>query len=586
MKRLFYVLLIIVALAAASIAGIYLAGSTPVLVGSMVMNYFRNEKNPPGTIALDLRQAATVAPVASNGDDLGGDWPNYNRSLSSERYSPLAAINTKNAAQLKVLCTYDTKIHGPFEVGPLVVDGALIGTTALDIFSIDAATCKENWRTSEKGKLNLLPVNRGAAYLDGRLFRGTLDGNLRAYDFKTGKRLWETNIVDPKTGGIVSSAPIAWNGLVFISAALGDYKGVRGRVYAIAADTGKIVWETYTVPKLPEDVARGPQGVMPADEMAKTWGNAPDVPISGGGSWTSYTLDPASGHLFVPVGNPSPDFAEAVRPGPNLFTNTVLELDAMTGAYVRHYPIMDADWHDWDVSNTPALVTTRGGKQLVAFAPKDGHLYGFDRADGKRLYRNPVTRIENADAKFSTTQTVHFCPGSVGGGEWNGVAFDPATNLLFTGQDEWCASVRLQAEAKVIAAKEGQSWMGQQAQGNPLNSMGSSDPYTSWAGWLYASDADTGAWAWRAKTNYPILSGVTPTAGGILMFGDMGGNFYVLDSANGKVLWNQKLDGAIGGGVITYMAGGVQRIAVAAGLTSPLWPTEITTGKIVVLGTN
>ena len=144
-------------------------------------------------------------------------------------------------------------MHEPSETGPLVIDGALIGTTALDIYSIDAATCKENWRTNEKGALGMLPVNRGAAYLDGRLFRGTLDGNLRAYDFKTGKRLWETQVLDPKTGAIVSSAPIAWNGMVFVSAALGDYKGVRGRIYAIAADTGKIIWETYTVPKQPED---------------------------------------------------------------------------------------------------------------------------------------------------------------------------------------------------------------------------------------------------------------------------------------------------------------------------------------------
>ncbi len=584
MKRFWKVLLIFLVLIAAGIAGTYIAGSNPIQVGSMVMNFFRSADNPAGTIALENKNPVTASAAAPSPDTLNGNWPSYNRTLTSDRYSPLASINTANASQLKVLCTYDTKVHEPSETGPLVIDGALIGTTALDIFSIDAATCKENWRTNEKGSLGLLPVNRGAAYLDGRLFRGTLDGNLRAYDFRTGKRLWETKILDPKTGARVTSAPIAWEGMVFISAALGDYKGVRGRVYAIAADTGKIVWETYTVPKQPEDPDRGPQGAMPTAEMAKTWQNPPDVPISGGGSWTSYTIDPVSGHLFVPVGNPSPDFADEVRPGPNLFTNTVLELDAKTGAYIRHYPIMTQDWHDWDVSNTPALITTRGGKQLVTFAPKDGHLYGFDRTTGERLYRNPVTRIENADVKFSTTESVHFCPGAVGGGEWNGVAFDPARNLLFTGQDEWCSSVKLEAEAKIIATKDGQSWMGQQATGNPLNSMGAQDPHSQWAGWLYASDADTGAWAWRAKTNYPIISGVTPTAGGIVMFGDLGGNFYVLDSTNGKVLWNQKIGGGIGGGVVTYMAGGAQKIAVVAGLVSPIWPTEITSGKIIVLG--
>lgn len=580
MKR---ILLVLVVLAAAAIAAIHLSGSNLIQVGSMAMNFFRSADNPAGTIVLETRQAVTTSKEAAVVDTLNGNWPSYNRTLTSDRFSPLDSINVQNAPQLKVLCTYDAKVHEPFEGGPLVIDGALIGTTALDIFSIDAATCKENWRTNEKGALGMLPVNRGAAYLDGRLFRGSLDGNLRAYDFKTGKRLWQTNIVDPKTGALVTSAPIAWNGLVFISAALGDYKGVRGRVFALAADTGAVVWETPTVPPAPEDVARGAVGAMPLDDMVKTWGNATDVPISGGGSWTSYTLDPVSGHLFVPVGNPSPDFAESVRPGPNLFTNTVLELDARTGGYIANYPTNPPDWHDWDVSNAPAVVTTRGGRQLVTFAPKDGHLYGYDRSTGQRLYRNPVTRIENADVKFSTTGKVHFCPGAVGGGEWNGVAFDPARNLLFTGQDEWCSSVQMQAEDKVIATKDGTSWMGQKV-GNPLNSMGQQDSHKLWAGWLYASDADTGAWAWRAKTNYPIISGVTPTAGGVVMFGDLGGNFYVLDSATGKVLWNRKIGGGIGGGVVTYTAGGSQKVAVMTGLVSPLWPTEITSAKLVVLG--
>ena len=113
----------------------------------------------------------------------------------------------------------------------------------------------------------------------------------------------------------------------------------------------------------------------------------------------------------MPVGNPSPDFADEVRPGPNFFTNTVLELDAKTGAYIRHYPIMERDWHDWDVSNAPALVTTRGGKELVTFAPKDGHLYGFDRNTGQRLYRNPVY-------SGVTTRFWSECDAVCGPSEW------------------------------------------------------------------------------------------------------------------------------------------------------------------------
>jgi glucose dehydrogenase len=130
-----------------------------------------------------------------------------------------------------------------------MVEGALIGTTEFDIFSIDPSTCAENWRVHEEYPAYILPTNRGAAYLDGRLFRGTDDGRVLAYDFKTGKRLWETTIADVKTGEDVPAAPIAWEGLVFIGNAGGDFKGAKGHMYALDAKTGKIVWQFFLVPK-------------------------------------------------------------------------------------------------------------------------------------------------------------------------------------------------------------------------------------------------------------------------------------------------------------------------------------------------
>ena len=170
-----------------------------------------------------------------------------------------------------------------------MVESALIGTTEFDIFSLNPATCAENWRTHEDYPPSLLPANRGAAYLDGMLFRGTQDGRVLAYDFKTGKRMWETTIADPKLGESVPSAPIAWDGLVFVGNAGGDFKGGKGRMYALDAKTGKIVWEFFLVPKAEGEAVRGPQGASPLDTA--TWKNAPGIPISGGGTWTSYTLD-------------------------------------------------------------------------------------------------------------------------------------------------------------------------------------------------------------------------------------------------------------------------------------------------------
>jgi alcohol dehydrogenase (cytochrome c) len=542
---------------------------------------------PPGTLTTEQNAAYKGAPApapatATAPASAAGDWSSYNKTLTSERFSDLSQINTQNVGKLKVLCTYDTKQFTSFETGPIMVQGALIGTTEFDIFSIDPATCAQNWRTHEDYPGYILPTNRGAAYLDGMLFRGTEDGRVLAYDFKTGKELWETTIADTKKGEAVPAAPIAWNGLVFIGNAGGDFKGGKGRMYALDANTGKIVWEFFLVPKSEGDTVRGPQGVSPLDNS--TWKNVLGAPISGGGAWTSPTLDPATGLLYIPVGNPEPDFDIGAREGENLYTDSVVVLDAKTGTYKSHFKIVPRDWHDWDVSNPPAVIRTTGGKKLLAVSPKDGFLYGFDLADNKLLYRTAVTTIENADAPFSTDKDVHFCPGAGGGEEWNSPAYDPRTNLIFTGDLDWCSTVKLQTREEIAAVPLGQPWTGERTI-NPFNKFGKfTRADGEWAGWLHAVDADTGVWKWRLKTNYPILGALTPTAGGLVFFGDVGGNFYAVDGATGQKLWGQKIDGAIAGGVITYAVNGVQKVAVATGFVSPAWPLQIRTAKIAILG--
>jgi alcohol dehydrogenase (cytochrome c) len=554
---------------------------------ALTRNYLLSWFAPRGTTTTEsnaaYKAADAVAPAApaeaSSPSVTAGDWPSYNRTLTSERYSPLSQINTKNVGKLKVLCTYDLGQFAAFESGLIVVDNALIGTTEFDIFSLNPATCAENWRTHEVYPPSLLPANRGAAYMGGMLFRGTQDGRVLAYDFKTGKRLWETRIADAKLGESVPSAPIAWDGLVFVGNAGGDFKGGKGRMYALDAKTGKIVWEFFLVPRAEGEATRGPQGATPLN--MSTWNNAPGIPISGGGTWTSYTLDPKTGRLYVPGGNPAPDFAIASREGENLFTDSVVVLDAKTGDYKHHFKIVPKDWHDWDVSNPPVLIQTMGGKQLMAVAPKDGYLYGFDRADNRALYRVPVTQVEDVAATFSPGKAVHFCPGSVGGAEWNSPTYDPQTNLIVVGEVDWCDTATPKDVNELRSVKVGQPWAGM-ATWNPFWMFGRFAG--TWAGWVYAVDADTGVWKWRLKSNYPIVGGMTPTAGGVVFFGDIGGNFYALDAASGQKLWGQDLGGAIGGGVISYTVNGAQKVAVAAGFTHPAWPTKIVKAKIVVLG--
>jgi alcohol dehydrogenase (cytochrome c) len=505
------------------------------------------------------------------------DWPSYNRTLTSERFATLESIDSKSVAGLKVVCTFDTGEQMSFQSGLVQVDGALFATTEHDTISIDPNNCKQNWRAHGEFAAGTLKVNRGLAFLDGRVFRGTTDGRVISYAAKSGKALWSTTIADPAKGESVPAAPIAWNGLVFIGNAGGDNKGGKGRMYALDAATGHIVWEFYMVPKSADDAVRGPQAPAPSINIAATWKDQKGIPVTGGATWTSYSLDPAKGLLYIPGGNPAPDFVKQAREGTNLFASSIVVLDAKTGAYQRHLQLVKRDFHDWDISTAPVLFLSKVGHRMLAEAPKDGHLYLIDLTNGKTVYRKAVTTVDNVDAPM-TAQGTRFCPGTQGGAEWNGAAFDPANNLLFTGEVDWCTTVHLAPVAALESAKLGQPLSG------AAEGFGKQDDQKQWSGWLTASDADTGEKKWQFHAPFPIMSGVTPTSGKLVLFGDMGGNFYAFDAASGKKLWSSDLGGAIGGGVITYDTGQGQKIAVAAGMTSPIWPTPKVNGKIVVLG--
>lgn len=526
-----------------------------------------------GANATVQRQAVTLT------DD--GDWPHFNKTLRSERFSGLKQINKENISQLKVHCTYETGKYGSFTTGIINVNNTLYFTTTFETFAIDADTCKEKWRVSE----DYMPstpqgAQRGPAYGDGRIYRGLTDARVVAYDAETGKRLWEQTIGNPDTIESVVAAPVAWNGMIFIGTAGGDFRGNKGRMYGIDGATGKIIWEFFMVPKGPNDKSYGPT-VHNALGENETWGNPPDVPISGGGTWTAYTIDPEKGLLYIPGGNPAPDFVKSLRPGENRYTGSLVVLDAKTGSYKAHIPISPNDYHDWDVSGPPSLVRSKAGRDLILLAPKDGHLYGFDESTHEKLYKQPVTKIENADAPLEVGKSVYFCPGISGGAEWNGPSYNPENNLVYIGEMEWCTTANLMEEGTVRKWPEKLPWFGTRFI-NPYNALGKLDT-ANWAGWVYAVDADSGQWKWRVKTNYPIWAATLATAGGLVFFGDVGGNFYALDADTGANLFHKKMDGAMGGGIITYTSNGKQRIALAAGLTQIVLPTEVAKNNIVVM---
>jgi len=522
------------------------------------------------TLLALLAVMALIAAVHA-ADTAATDWPSYNRTLTSERYAPLDQINRSNVSRLKQLCVYDLNVDVNFQTGPLVVGRTMYLTADRETLAIDAATCQEKWRVREESPAPGQRVNRGAAYLDGRLYRGTGDGDVIAYDAATGKKLWTTHLADPDKGESTPAAPIAWNGMIFIGTAGSERYGVKGRVYALDAGSGKRIWETFTVPT---DAPQPGNETMQKQARA-TWGNAEGVPVTGGGTWTSYTLDPDRGLLYVPVGNPGPDFATQVRPGANLYTNSILVLDARTGTYRHHYSLVPADFHDWDLGAAPVLATTRAGKRVVAGAPKDGLLHVYDVTSNMKLYATPITTRLN-DTMPLSTRPLRFCPGSSGGTEWNGPAFSPDTNLFYDGTADWCTTLAI--DLAQLARKPGQTWTGTDLAAQ----FGKHD--VNWAGWVTATDADTGQVKWKFRAGAPVLSGITPTKGNVVFAGDMDENAYAFDASTGAVLWRAELPGAPGGGVVTYMIDNRQCVAFVTGTRSQVFPVSASSAKIVIFG--
>jgi alcohol dehydrogenase (cytochrome c) len=504
-----------------------------------------------------------------------GEWLSYNGDLTATRFSSLSEINASNVGKLRQACAFDTGETVPLQSDLLMVGGALYFTTYQTTYAVNATTCALEWKQTRAGGAPGLGVNRGLAYLDGRLFRGTGDGHVLALDSKTGKPVWDVPIGDVTKGESVPMAPIAWNGMVFAGNAGGDNFGVTGRVHALSAADGHELWRFNVVPE------SGP--------ARATWKNLSERnPPTGGATWTTYSLDPAAGVLWVATGNVAPDFLLALHPGDNLYTTSVIALDAKSGKLLRFVQPVKKDFHDWDMAAPPALLRTKGGREIAAAASKDGFLYSIDRSEvapGKSsdkqlkiLFATPVTTRDNVDAPLSAEKETHFCPGTQGGTEWNGPAFHPATNLLLVNSVDWCASVKL-ADAATVVGKTGAPWAGS---GDPAHPYGRIDPKETWGGWLTAVDADSGKVSWKYKSPTPMLAGVTPTGGGLVFTGDLNGDVLALELASGKVLWRNSTGAALGGGVISYQSEGHQRIAAAAGMSAVNWPIPKATARVLV----
>ena len=356
-------------------------------------------------------------------------------------------------------------------------------------------------------------THRGAALADGKIIRGTSDGFLLALDAKDGHTVWSKQIVDPKEGYFISMAPLVHGDLVYVGPA-GAEAAAQGWVAAFRVRDGEQVWRFNIVPK-------------DGEPGADTWGPNPASRKHGGG---------------------------------NLYTNSLIALDAKTGRLVWYRQFVPHDVHDYDVSHVaPVFKTSINGatRNVIASTGKDGLLRLLDRDSKDLIYSVPITTRSNVEVPITRTP-VRVCPGTLGGQEWNGSSYYAKQNMLIVPATDWCAEYSKDATAPDPEKEHTHAFY--------FGGQTKFDPWSAARGRLTAFDASTGQEKWRYDAAKPMIAGVTTTEGDLIFTGDLAGNLLALDARSGKVLLRSELGGPAGGSVLTYRAGGRQHVAVVSGL--------------------
>jgi len=515
-------------------------------------------------LAMVLGAAIAVAAAADQkalraAQSDAASWLMYGRNYSGWRYSESAQINASNVARLSPQWMFQTGINGKFETTPLVEGGLMYITGPTNhAYALDLATGRQMWHYYKPVPAGVNAccgqVNRGFAMLGERLYKVNLEATLVALDPKTGNTIWESKIDDFKKGYSATVAPLVAKNLVVVGIA-GAEMGTRDFLDAFDADTGKKVWRFWTVP-------------APGEPGGETWGG--DSWKRGGGStWITGTYDPDLNLIYWGTGNPGPDMDGSVRPGDNLYTDSLLALDADTGKLKWHYQFTPHDVHDWDSTSDPVLldVEHQGRKvKAVVMANRNGFYYVLDRATGKLLTAKPYTKVTWADAIGANGRPILIpgqdptetgnksCPGIGGGHNWQATTYSPQTALYYFTSTDGC-QLYFKTHQEYV---EGNWYQGSTTQGIPT------EPST---GSVVAVRPATGEIAWK----YPLVSsptsGLLSTAGGLVFGGDREGYVFALDARSGKVLWKFQTGGVVIAPPVTYEFRGKQYVAVAAGET-------------------
>ena len=473
-------------------------------------------------------------------------WLYASKDYAGARYVALDQITPKNAASLHPVCIYRSDFTGTTQTSPIIYKNVMYLTFENATVAVNASTCRPIWTHiwQPKGK-QIVKTNRGAAIKDGRLVRAMPDGNLVALDMGTGKELWAQQIASADNNQYMSAPPLVYKNMVIIGPSGADY-GQKSWVGAFKLESGEKIWKFNLIPD-------------PGEPGAESWNNPDGLKYGGGSIWTPFSLDIASGVLYVPVGNPAPDFFGPARPGDNLYTNSIVALDITTGKLIWYRQMVPHDQHDSDLSQVSPLFDINAKNKLrrvVAVSGKDGLLRLLDRDTHDELYFVEITTRENVDAP-PTPEGVHRCPGLLGGMEWSGPAYDRKRGLLFVPAVDWCGTFKQFPTAPPF--QQYQHYYGGAV---------TSDPQEKAKGWLNAIDAATGAVRWKYDAPSPMVAGVVATAGGVVFTGNLKNDFLAIDEATGKVLYSFNTGGSIGGGVVSYATDGKQYVATTSGTVS------------------
>jgi len=488
-----------------------------------------------------------ASPQAVTSNSGAGDWVYVDHDLAGTRYSHLKEITTKNVSQLVKACAYTFPDKEPSQTAPIVSAGRMYLTTAHYTVAIDGADCRVIWSSTWTAREHEpATTHRGAALADGKIIRGTSDGFLLALDAKDGHAVWSKQIADPKEGYFISMPPLVHGDLIYIGPA-GAETAAQGWVGAFRIRDGEQVWRFNIVPN-------------DGEPGTSTWGPNPAARKHGGGNlWTPMSFDEQKKLLYVPGGNAAPDLYDDDRPGDNLYTNSLIALDAATGHLVWYRQFVPHDVHDYDVSHVaPVFKAKINGptRNVIASTGKDGLLRLLDRDSKNLIYTVPFANRLNVEAPITRTP-VRVCPGTLGGQEWNGSSYYAKQNMLIVPATDWCAEFSKDATAPDPEKEHTHAFY--------FGGQTNFDPWSSARGRLTAFDASTGREIWRYDAAKPMIAGVTTTAGDLIFTGDLAGNLLALDARSGEVLLRSELGGPAGGGVVTYSARGGQNVAAVSG---------------------